>query len=338
MHSKTKVSLRQADIERVVRHAFGAVNIADLRELKDGYFNTAYHMTFSDSRQTVFKVGPPADADILAYEKNILRAEVDAMKLAATNPAIPVPRIQFDDFSRVHLPYDYYFMDFVAGDTWNKVRDNLTPQQNQRIITELGRITAQINAFERQTFGYFAHGRHFDTWPKAFRWMCELLFADARRYDIALPLSETEFFQHFEAHRAVFEEVTRAQLVHWDLWAGNVFVVTEHDTGDDTAHISGVVDFERVLWGDPLMEEYLSHFKDIGVYNAGYAEVAGDGVAFLSTKSQRLRRIFYNVYLYLVMIVEDGPRQYTDKWTVQWATGRLADNLVMLRHGDIIES
>ena len=50
-----------------------------------------------------------------------------------------------------------------------------------------------------------------------------------------------------EAHPAL-DEVQSPRLVHWDLWDGNVFV------DPATAQITGISDFERSLWGDPLME------------------------------------------------------------------------------------
>ena len=46
----------------------------------------------------------------------------------------------------------------------------------------------------------------------------------------------------------VLDEVSEPALVHWDLWAGNVFV--------KDGKITGITDFERALWGDPLMEHY----------------------------------------------------------------------------------
>lgn len=332
MYSKTKVTLSPVEIDRLARHAFGDVAVQSVRELADGYFNTAYHLVFKgDHAQTVLKVGPPDDADILTYEKNLLRAEVDAMKRVASNPAVPVPVIAFEDFSRVHLPYDYYFMDFVTGTTWDKLRDSLTPTQNKRIEYRLGQITAQINTFENDRFGYFAYGYDFDNWAQTFRWMCELLFADARRYAIALELSEDEFFRHFETHRAIFAAVTRAQLVHWDLWAGNIFITFDEASGTDgTPDIAAVVDFERALWGDPLMESYPGRLTGIPDYMTGY------GADILATQEQRLRRIFYNIYLDLVMVIEDGPRDYDDKSMVDWARDRLTRDIAMLRHGDVI--
>lgn len=327
MESRTKVKLSREDVQRLVNHAFGPIPLVSVRELTDGWFNTAYHLTLGKGdMQTVLKVGPPAEADILSYEKDLLRAEVETMKLVATNQGIPVSHIALDDFSRRQLPYDYYFMDFIDGATWDKIRDDLSTEQNNTIEYQLGQITAHINAFENSVFGYYAYGQEFDNWPQAFHWMCSLLLADAQRYEITLDLSNQDFFAKLDKHRAIFAQVTRPRLVHWDLWAGNIFITFD----GATPKISGIVDFERALWGDPLMESYLGHLRGIPNYLAGY------GQDTLSTQAQRLRRIFYNIYLDLIMIIEDGPRQYDDKRGVKWAQERLRQDIQMLRHGDVM--
>jgi aminoglycoside phosphotransferase (APT) family kinase protein len=327
MESRTKVKLSRNDLQRLVNYAFGSIPLVSVWELTDGWFNTAYHLALGqDKVQTVLKVGPPAEADVLSYEKDILRAEVETMKLVATNQGIPVPHIAFDDFSRRHLPYDYYFMDFVDGTTWDRIRDDLSVEQNNAIEYQLGQITAHINSFENSSFGYYAYGREFDNWTEAFHWMCSLLFADARRYGIALKLSEQDFYAQFDKHRAIFEQVTRPRLVHWDLWAGNIFITFNADE----PKISGIVDFERALWGDPLMESYLGRLRGIPHYLAGYGQDP------LATRAQRLRRIFYNIYLDLIMIIEDGPRQFDDKRSVEWAQERLRRDIKMLCHGDVL--
>jgi len=324
MESKTKVKVSYADIQRLVELAFGSVPHVTVQEMTDGWFNTAYKIMLGEGgRQIVLKVGPPADAAILTYEKALLRAEVDAMKLAATNPKIPVPQIIFDDFSRHCLPYDYYFMDFVNGSPWNKISDSLSAEQNSAIEYQLGEITAQINAFEHSTFGYYAFGREFNNWPDTFYWMCSLLFADARRYQIELALSEQEFFAKFDEHYPVFAEVARPQLVHWDLWAGNIFVALD----GNLPKITGIIDFERALWGDPLMESYVGKLQQgLSAYMAGY------GKDILATRAQHLRRIFYNIYLDIIMIIEDGPRQYDDKSSIYWAQERLQQDINALHH------
>jgi len=309
----------------LVEQAFGSsTSIHDVNELTDGWFNTAYAIVLQPGGgQTVLKVGPPADAEILAYEKGILKAEVEVMQLMATDPDIPVPQIQFADWSRSLLPNDYYFMEFVPGSPWNKVRGQWTEQDNYEIGRQLGHINQRINRFENASFGYYASGPRFDRWPNAFRFMLEQLLEDGAQYQIDLPLSASGFIDRYDRFASHFADVTRPKLVAWDLWDGNVFV----DIVDGKPTIRGIVDLERALWGDPLLEHYFGR-DDNQAFLEGYAQ------NLQGTHSARVRLLFYRLYLWLVMVIEDGPRQYTDKRAVRWARGRLQADLATLDEMD----
>lgn len=36
-------------------------------------------------------------------------------------------------------------------------------------------------------------------------------------------------------------------FVHWDMWEGNIFI--------KDGHISGIIDWERALWGEAFMDD-----------------------------------------------------------------------------------
>ena len=116
----------------------------------------------------------------------------------------------------------------------------------------------------------------------------------------------------------VLDTVTVPQLVHWDLWDGNIFV------DPNTGRINGIVDFERALWGDPLME---CQFEFRGPQSA-YAE--GYGRPMFLTEEDTIRRILYNVYLYAIMVIECTFRQYDNDGQERWARGKLAGELARL--------
>jgi aminoglycoside phosphotransferase (APT) family kinase protein len=326
--SRTKTRLSPRQIGDLTREAFDGLGARSVGELTEGYFNSAYRVELEDDRRLILKVAPPADASILTYEHDLMRGEVEAMRLAASDPRVPVPVVRKADFSRERLPVDYFFMDLVEGRSWGVVRERLTPAQNADIERQLGVITAALNGLGHPTFGYLATGPAFGSWLEAFAWMCATLFADARRFGIEPPVPEREFERLLARHRESFAEVRHPRLVHWDLWAGNV--LTQLDAAG-VASVSGVIDFERALWADPLMEFIPGRLRGIEAYEAGY------GRPLLSTREARIRRLFYNAYLGLVLMVEDGPRQYQDKQTVEWGRGLFERAVTMIRHGDVIE-
>ena len=102
------------------------------------------------------------------------------------------------------------------------------------------------------------------------------------------------------------------------MWDGNIFV------DPATRCINGIVDFERALWGDPLME---CQFEFRGPQSA-YAE--GYGQPMFVTEEDQIRRILYNIYLYAIMVIECTYRRYDNDNQERWARGKLADELARL--------
>lgn len=327
VESRTKLRLTGAEVAALTERAFAGARAVAVEELTEGYFNTAYGVELDDGQALVLKIAPPQEVDVLTCEQQLMRAEVEVMRRVAPDPAVPVPVVRHADFTRQHLPADLFFMDLVGGTPWSALREGLSVRQNAEIERQVGAITARINRVTGSAFGYPAVGPRFERWADAFGWMCRTLYEDARRFGIEPSLPPDEMDDLLARHRAAFDEIVVARLVHWDLWAGNVFVRLDGDLPE----VTGVIDFERALWADPLMEFIPGRLRDIEAYEAGY------GRPLLATREARLRRLFYNAYLGLVLVIEDGPRQYADRSTVEWGRGLLDRAAAMLRHGDVIE-
>ena len=92
--------------------------------------------------------------------------------------------------------------------------------------------------------------------------------------------------------------MTVPSFVHWDLWDPNVFV------DPDTLEVVGIIDFERALWGDPLMEaQFLAKIGDAAFLDAY-------GIPMFPTPGAVSRRLLYDLYLFVIMVVEVAYRRY----------------------------
>src|SRR5512136_2625929 len=104
MESKTKNRKTREQVARMVERAFAGLTLSAVddavSELKEGWFNAAYNVCLSDGREVILKIAPPPDAEVMTYEQNIMSTEVASMRLAAQNPAIPVPEIYYFDNTR----------------------------------------------------------------------------------------------------------------------------------------------------------------------------------------------------------------------------------------------
>jgi hypothetical protein len=134
----------------------------------------------------------------------------------------------------------------------------------------------------------------------------EVLHAD---FGVTLPVAPQRLRRM--ARSGALDEVTRPALVHFDLWDGNVLT-------PDGARLTGLVDGERFLCADPLIdfvspaigtpiEEVPSH-----PFALGHGGVVWDEAA--------MRRLaLYRMHLLLLMVVEGPSRGMSARTQAQRA-------------------
>lgn len=322
MHSLSKTVVSPDTAQAIIAAAFGSGSrVRAFEELKDGFFNAAYAITLTDGLRCVLKVAPPDGVRVLRYERDILAAEVAVMRLVREHTEMPVPAILGHDTSRRLVDSDFYLMAFIAGAPLNKLRRELTPDEQHAVDREIGRYLRQMNEIAGPAFGYFSHpAPPGQPWRETFLAMLDGVLADGQEIGVALPLAYDALRGRVAAAAPILDEVTAPRLVHWDLWDGNIFV------DPATKRVNGIIDFERALWGDPLMEANFVFAPPAGL--AAFTE--GYGQALLDTPAQVQRRILYNIYLYLIMVIECAYRQYETHDQENWARGRLVRELEQL--------
>lgn len=314
MESFTKVQLNDRQLSLLTAAAFGTdIQIASSRELTAGFFNTAYDLELSDGRSVILKVAPDPETETLSYEKDIMRAEVEALRLVRAAGGVPVPEVYSYDDSLQLVPCPYFFMEKIEGQPYNEVKESLTEEQRYSIEYELGQYQRRINAIEGPAFGLFGKEPDWSilTWRESFRSMLLNLLQDAVRLEARLPASQQEIEQVLELYLPALDEVTQPRLVHWDLWNGNIFV--------QDGVIVSIIDWERAMWGDVLLEYYFRHFENSAAFYEGY------GTAF-NSPNEVLRKQLYDLYLDLIMLIECYSRQYKDENHVNWAYDNLAES------------
>ena len=302
MESKTKNKKTRAQIEAMARRAFDGLGLAAgddaVRELKEGWFNAAYSVRLADGSEVILKIAPPPDAEVLQYEQNIMATEVAAMRLVRQNPASPVPEIYSFDTARDRCDADYFFMAKIDGDNLDHVKASLPAAMQAAIDERIGAIIREINRFPGVYFGYDGNPKlRADTWKAAFLKFVDALLEDAARKHALFDYSYDELRGGVLKHAPALEEVTTPCLVHWDAWNPNFFV-------KDGA-ITGIIDFERALWAEPLMEAQFRQLFGDGVTHAlrGYGKTT-----FTFAEEQRMQ--LYSLHLALTMNIECYYRDY----------------------------
>jgi aminoglycoside phosphotransferase (APT) family kinase protein len=308
----------------IVADAFGpGVGLQSMVELTEGWFNAAHVLELTDGRRVVLKVAPPPHVEVLTYERDIVHAELAAMQLIGSATQAPIADVLWADDRCRRLPSPLFVMTWLPGVSLAGARDRVPAEVRVAIDRTLGTHLRAINAIEGSSFGLLAPGSScHGSWRAAFGELFEALLADGERAGVQLPISLDDARVALAASADALDEVRVPRLVDWDLWDGNVLV------DPDTFEVTGLIDFERSLWGDPLMEV---QFVGAGPSRA-FVDAYGTGAPATAVELQR--RALYTLYLHLVMSIEGTYRRYPTDPLGERARRSLADDVAaVLRAG-----
>ncbi|MCX2926646.1 phosphotransferase family protein [Streptomyces sp. NEAU-W12] len=310
-------------------------DVAECAPLTGGTYNSLLRVVLRDGRRWVVKrppsagSGPTGSGPTLRYEHNLLHGETEYYGAVRDVPGIPVPRLIHAESDGEPPVVSGLVMTECPGVPWHEADASLTPGERARLREELGGAVARLHTVTGPEFGYPARpfGPPAADWGRTFTAMTTAVLDDAVRYGAHLPRPVARVREVLAAAADVLADVTRPVLVHFDLWQGNLLI----DGAPGARTLSGVIDAERMFWGDPVAEFVsLALFGDIeqdDAFLAGYA-AAGGNATF--TDSVRLRLHLYRCYLYLIMLVEVVPRRCSPEqraWTRQHVGGHLVAGL-----------
>lgn len=302
MESKTKNKQTRQQIESMAVRAFNGMGLAGgdgaISELKEGWFNVAYQVRLADGREVILKIAPPKGAEVMSYEKSIMDTEVSSMRLVRQNSRIPVPEIYYFDNARDLCDADYFFMEKLTGHNLEHVSASLAPEVRAQVEFQVGEIIREINGFTGTYFGYPGNpDLRASTWKEAYLKMVDSVLADGRQKNAVYGFSEEEIHALIGKHVSSLEAIQTPCLVHWDAWNPNIFI--------QDGQVTGLLDFERAFWGDPLMEaQFRPFFGDIPTnHMRGYGKTE-----YSFEEEQRCH--LYTLHLGLVMNTECYFRHY----------------------------
>ncbi|CUA75742.1 hypothetical protein RSOLAG22IIIB_06049 [Rhizoctonia solani] len=311
--SITKTRLTDAQIRDIATNFYGHTpQKLEIREFTSGFYNAVYHI-ITEHGHWALKVAPKPSVKVLRYEHNILDAEVRVLNILSNYPTpLRVPKVQKFDQTCQLVEAPYAIIDYIPGENLDKVRKQLDKADERGIDQALGKHLRFCNAITRAQSGddrldgpvsefelCAIDAPRYPTWREAFSTFILDLLADAQ--DVSIPDIPHDEIKHLlSVHASAFDQVTEARLVVWDLWDGNVLVSFTEPEKKLGASVSGTIDYDRALWGDPLMETTFRALMAPPTLIEAYGAYKPDEL----TPAQRVRRLFYDLHLSLIMVIE----------------------------------
>ncbi len=278
-------SIASDALERAVRENVRDVQDSlEFRRIPTGKFNTSWFVRDGTGRELVLRVAPPDDSEFVFYERDMMRQEPELHTLLRERTSVPVPRILVYDDSRRFLDCDFLIMERLPGRPLAEVRG----VDVDCVYRQVGRYLAEVHALTAPAYGYLGAHRPMPPcrdWAEAFRIMWGKLVADIARvgwYDAG---EETAMRGLLERRLPVFDRVVPAALLHMDVWSQNILV-------DGSGHVTGLIDWDRALWGDAEIEFAVLDYCGVSVpaFWEGYGRQRD------TSPEARVRRVFYLLY------------------------------------------
>lgn len=300
----TKNKQSDITINKMVQKAFPDKTVTDIRELTEGMCNVTYNITFSDGNECILKITAKDRTGNTSNEINLMEAEVKAMQLVKEHCSFKVADVLAYDRSRSVCDGDYFFMEKLPGTNYSFIKEDLPEGINRKIAREIGKISRQLCSITNPTFGFLGDDKRYGHLSDFVHTMLTNLISDGKKKNVDWGYNIDLLTERFEKERHIFDEVPFATLVHWDMWEGNVFIEDDH--------VTGIIDWERAMWGEALMDDrFRKHNR-----NEDFLEGFGKQ-EFTAAESMRLR--WYDIILYMTMMVEVFYRGFEDKGQYYWA-------------------
>jgi aminoglycoside phosphotransferase (APT) family kinase protein len=248
-----------------------------------GKFNDSWFVT-GESEDLVLRVAPPADSVFCFYERDMMRQEPGIHSLLLDRTSVPVaPILAFDD-SHGLIDRDYLLMERLPGRPLTEAGRVDGP----RVLQQVGEYLRQAHEITANRYGYLGEHRPMepaDSWAEAFHTMWNRLIDDVEEVGHYDDEEASELRGALDANIELFERDGPPRLLHMDVWAQNILV------GADGT-VTGLVDWDRALWGDPEIEFAVLDYCGISEppFWDGYGRRRDD------SEPARLRRVFYLLY------------------------------------------
>lgn len=302
---------RQSDekIRELAERAFPDRTVTEIAELNAGMCNALYKIALDDGKKVVLKISAPGLEFKCTNESWLMESESVAMRLIAERaPQVKAPKLLYYDDSLTACTGKYFFMECVDGDLMAERMEAMPKEQLEELHREIGRYVNYIGAVTNDKFGIVNSGNEFDTLFGLVEHLVHNVMGDLEKNNANLGVPYEEIRAQLQADRKHFDEYDGpARLVHFDIWENNIILANDE--------IAGLLDWERSIWGEVLMEERFRDYNNIPTFFEGFGRTE-------FTESEKKRMTWYNIWMDFASMNERYFRMYepelADAREIKW--------------------
>jgi aminoglycoside phosphotransferase (APT) family kinase protein len=247
MNLKPDLQLSVATAQAIVDPAVSEQAVATVSKLHGGEIAAVYEIAFVDPAQPplVLKVYP----DELHWK---MQKEVTVLGLIQGRLSASVPRILLADDSKRLLGLNFTLMTKLDGSILGQLETTLASAQRLSAYAQIGQLLREFHRISMEAFGYIgprsiwtAHSTNQIYLTHQFQRKLKEFIERGGDAGLAQQVAG-----HLADRAELLSVCTHAVLCHNDLHAGNLLATVT----DGSLLLTGVLDFEGALAGDPLMD------------------------------------------------------------------------------------
>lgn len=278
--------LSEAELAQIVASSL-QTRVLSHALMSGGLFNTTYLVDTESFGKAILRAGPINRQLLMPFEHRLMEAEAQVYSLLAAH-GVPASEILAMDLSKRIVDRDFMLVRYIPSRAMGQCA--LTDEDRARISRDIGAATARMHAIRGPRFGRIADvrdGGGHSKWSECL--YGELLSWETVGVPAALFSAEEhrELRRLFRACAPYLDEITVPQLVHTDLWLGNILVRTDTERPE----FGAIIDADRAIWGDPMYE-----FSSIQWTYGEPAFWAGYGRPLPQGKGDQIRRTVYTLF------------------------------------------
>lgn len=186
----TKNRQSEANIKSICEKAFQEQDIvASIKELTDGFCNTAYDIKLKGEKEVILKVAPLPMIRLMSCEVDMMKTEVAAMVYAHRMGVRGVPKIYFYDESQEICSSTCFLMEKLEGNAFCNERQNMEEEEIASLHMQTGEYLRELHRIKGERFGHFCReDLQRENWFEAFAMMIRRVIGDgiAAGFDIGV--------------------------------------------------------------------------------------------------------------------------------------------------------